>query len=134
MEYTVKTGFENMDLAWVIKALQGTYWADDRSDEIIEKSMKNSLCFGVFEGEKQIGFCRVISDYATTYYFCDAIIEESCRGKGVGSIMLNAVVTDHRFKDLRGILGTKDAHGFYEHFGFEKNDKLFMQRWTKVFK
>ena len=134
MGYTVKTGFENMDLNWVVDALHGTYWADDRRAETIEKSMRNSLCFGVFEGETQVGFCRVISDYATTYYFCDAIIEESCRGKGVGSIMLNAVVTDPRFSDLRGNLGTKDAHGFYEHFGFEKNDKLFMQRWTKVFK
>jgi N-acetylglutamate synthase-like GNAT family acetyltransferase len=134
MSYTVKTGFENMDLQWVVSALQSTYWADDRPAEIIEKSMKNSECFGVFEGDKQIGFCRVISDYATTYYFCDAIIDESCRGKGIGSIMLKAVTEDSRFTSLRGILGTKDAHGFYEKFGFEKNDKLFMQRWTKVFK
>ena len=134
MGYTVKTGFENMDLQWVTKALQSTYWADDRSDETIEKSMRNSECFGVFDGEKQVGFCRVISDYATTYYFCDAIIDESCRKQGIGSIMLKAVTEDSRFTSLRGILGTKDAHGFYEKFGFEKNDKLFMQRWTKVFK
>ena len=132
--YEVKTGFENMDLSWVTKALQSTYWADDRSDEVIEKSLRNSHCFGIFDGERQVGFCRVITDYATTYYLCDVIIEESLRGKGVGSILINAVVQDPVYNNLRGILGTKDAHGFYSHFGFEKNDKLFMQRWTKVFK
>ena len=90
MSYTVKTGFENMDLSWVVKNLQATYWADDRSAETIEKSMKNSQCFGVFDGEKQLAFCRVITDYATTYYFCDAIVDPSCRKSGIGSIMLNA--------------------------------------------
>ncbi|MBR2504128.1 MAG: GNAT family N-acetyltransferase [Oscillospiraceae bacterium] len=133
MSYTVKTGFENMDVQWVIKALQSTYWADDRSDETIEKSMKNSWCFGVFEGDRQIGFCRVITDYATTFYLCDVIVEENLRKSGAGSAMMEAVISNPQLADLRGILGTKDAHGFYEKFGFEKNDKLFMQRWTKVF-
>ena len=133
MNYTVKTCFENMDIKWVTGALQKTYWADDRSDETIEKSMRNSYCYGVFEGDKQIAFCRLITDFATTYYLCDAVVDENCRGKGIGSIMLNAIVADERFKNLRGILGTKDAHSFYERFGFEKNEKLFMQRWTKVF-
>ena len=133
MSYTVKTGFENMDVQWVIKALQSTYWADDRSDETIEKSMKNSWCFGAFEGDRQIGFCRVITDYATTFYLCDVIVEENLRKSGAGSAMMEAVIGNPQLADLRGILGTKDAHGFYEKFGFEKNDKLFMQRWTKVF-
>lgn len=133
MSYTVKAGFENMDVQWVIKALQSTYWADDRSDETIEKSMKNSWCFGVFEGDRQIGFCRVITDYATTFYLCDVIVEENLRKSGAGSAMMEAVISNPQLADLRGILGTKDAHGFYEKFGFEKNDKLFMQRWTKVF-
>lgn len=132
--YDVKTGFENMDVDWVVNALQNTYWADDRSRETIIKSMENSVCFGVFCDNKQIGFCRVITDYATTYYLCDVIIEEDCRGKGIGGILVEKVVKDERFDSLRGILGTKDAHGFYSKFGFEKNDKLFMQRWTKVFK
>lgn len=130
--YQLKTGFENMDVDWVVENLQSTYWADDRSRETIIKSMKNSSCFGVFDGEHQIGFCRVITDFATTYYFCDAIVEQSYRGKGIGSILLNHITQDDLYKNLRGILGTKDAHGFYEHFGFEKNDKLFMQRWSKV--
>ena len=121
-----------MDVDWVVENLQSTYWADDRSRETIIKSMKNSSCFGVFDEEHQIGFCRVITDFATTYYFCDAIVEQSYRRKGIGSILLNHITQDDLYKNLRGILGTKDAHGFYEHFGFEKNDKLFMQRWSKV--
>jgi len=134
MSYTVKSGFENMDVQWITKTLQSTYWADDRSDEVIEKSLKNSFCYGVFDGEKQVACCRIITDYATTFYLCDVVVEENLRKSGVGSIMIEAVVNDPQFSSLRGILGTKDAHGFYEKFGFEKNDKLFMQRWTKVFR
>ncbi len=130
--YQLKTGFENMDIDWVVNNLQTTYWADDRSKETIIKSMENSCCFGVFDGEHQIGFCRIITDFATTYYFCDAIVEENYRGKGIGSILLNYITQHDLYKNLRGILGTKDAHGFYEHFGFKKNDKLFMQRWSKI--
>ena len=134
MSYTVKSGFENMDVQWITKTLQSTYWADDRSDEVIEKSLKNSFCYGVFDGEKQVACCRIITDYATTLYLCDVVVEEHLRKSGVGSIMMEAGVNDPQFSSLRGILGTKDAHGFYEKFGFEKNDKLFMQRWTKVFR
>ena len=134
MAYTVKTGFENMDLQWVIKTLQSTYWADDRSDEIIEKSLKNSFCYGVFDGDKQVACCRIITDYATTFYLCDVVVESNLRNSGVGSILMEAVISNPQFANLRGILGTKDAHGFYEKFGFEKNNTLFMQRWTKVFK
>ena len=134
MAYTVKTGFENMDLQWVIKTLQSTYWADDRSDEIIEKSLKNSFCYGIFDGDKQVACCRIITDYATTFYLCDVVVESNLRNSGVGSILMEAVISNPQFANLRGILGTKDAHGFYEKFGFEKNNTLFMQRWTKVFK
>ena len=134
MRYAIKTGFDNMDLQWVTKTLQATYWADDRSDETIEKSMRNSCCYGIFDADRQIAFCRVITDFATTYYLCDVIVEESLRKIGIGSILINSVTSAPQFASLRGILGTKDAHRFYEKFVFEKNDKLFMQRWTKVFK
>ena len=134
MAYTVKSGFENMDVNWITKTLQSTYWADDRSDQTIETSLKNSCCFGVFDDDRQVACCRVITDYATTFYLCDVVVEESLRKSGVGSLLIEAVVSHPQFASLRGILGTKDAHGFYEKFGFEKNDQLFMQRWTKVFK
>ncbi|MEG0020789.1 MAG: GNAT family N-acetyltransferase [Oscillospiraceae bacterium] len=133
MNITVKKGFDEMNLPKVTALLQSTYWADDRSKEQIEKSMKNSICVGAFNEEKeQIGFARVITDHATTYYLCDVIVATEYRGHNVGSALLTAIVEDEELKDLRGILGTKDAHGFYANFGFEKNEKLFMQRWTKV--
>ena len=77
---------------------------------------------GVFDGEKQVACCRIITDYATTFYLCDVVVEESLRKSGVGSIMMEAVVNDPQFANLRGILGTKDAHSFYEKFGFKKDD------------
>ncbi|MEG2082605.1 MAG: GNAT family N-acetyltransferase [Oscillospiraceae bacterium] len=97
-KFTVKKGFENMDVG---------------------------------KGE-QVGFARVITDCYTTYYLCDVIVEDGHRGNNIGTLLLKRIVEDEMLKDLRGILGTKDAHGFYSNFGFEKNEKLFMQRWTKV--
>lgn len=129
----VLVGFERMDCDKVVKLLQATYWADDRSRETIITSMKNSECFGVFDGEVQVGFARVITDYSTTYYLCDVIFEEEYRNKKLGSMLMEVIVNDVRFKSLRGILGTKDAHDFYKKFGFDKNEKLFMQRWEKKF-
>ncbi|MEG0020264.1 MAG: GNAT family N-acetyltransferase, partial [Oscillospiraceae bacterium] len=128
-KFIVKKGFENMDVGKVTKLLQGTYWADDRSNETIETSMKNSICFGAFDAKgEQVGFARVITDCCTSYYLCDVIVEDGHRGNNIGTLLLKRIVEDEMLKNLRGILGTKDAHGFYSNFGFEKNEKLFMQR------
>ena len=99
-----------------------SYWAKGRSREKIEKSIENSLCFGVFTGKnQQVGFARVLSDYAVFAWIMDVFIIEDFRGKGLGK-MLMAAITGHT--DLQGLerwgLGTKDAHGLYEQFGFRK--------------
>lgn len=134
-EIIIKKGLENMDIPAATKLIQSTYWADDRTDETILTSMKNSICYGAFEvnSGKQIGFARVITDYSTTFYLCDVIIEEQYRGKKVGTLLVGTITEDNAIKNLRGILGTRDAFTFYEKFGFIKKD-IFMQRWAKVFK
>ena len=124
MKYSIVDGTEKMNLDEVIRLLRMTYWADKRSDLQIEKSMQNSSCYGVRldDGNKLVGFARVISDFATTYYLCDVVIDEAYRGRGLGTALVSYVVGLPQYAGLRGILITRDAHALYRKFGFEVLD------------
>lgn len=128
MAIVVKIGLEHMDTDKVTALLRGTYWAGERSAETIRRSMEHSLCFGAFrEDGAQVGFARVITDYATSYYLCDVVVDPDCRGAGVGSALLTAVTEHPALRPLRGILATRDAHPFYKKFGFVDGSPMFMQ-------
>ena len=122
MNYTFIDGADQIDPEEVQRLLKTTYWAANRSLETIKASMRHSSCHGVFpEGENRlIGFARVITDYATTYYLCDVIIDPAYRHQGLGKALVSHVVS--QFATLRGLLLTRDAHGLYAHFGFERAD------------
>lgn len=104
----------------VERLLKQTYWASQRTKEVIQKSIDNSLCYGVFNSENEtlIGFARAVTDYATMFYLADVIVDEAYQGKGIGKFLVDTVVNDDKIKGLRGILLTKDAHKLYERFGF----------------
>ena len=121
MNYRIINGADEMNILEVAALLKTTYWANKRSLETIEKSMRNSSCYGVYldEGKKLVGFARVISDDATTYYLCDVIIDPAYRGRGLGKALVSHIVSLPEYAGLRGLLLTKDAHGLYEQFGFE---------------
>ena len=121
MEYKIIEGFENISSKAVRRLLKMTYWAEKRSLELIEKSMRNSSCYGIVskEEDKLIGFARVISDYATTYYLCDVIIDPEYRQQGLGKALVSHIVSLPEYASLRGFLITQTAHGLYEKFGFE---------------
>ena len=125
----IRRGWEHMDSAAVTDWLHHTYWAADRPDAVIRRSMEHSLCFGVFDREsgRQLAFARVITDCATAYYLCDVVVAPDCRGQGLGGLLLSAVTEDGELSGLRGILATRDAHDFYRKFGFEDGSPLFMQ-------
>ena len=103
------------------RLLKMTYWADRRSTETIEKSMRNSACFGIRSDEdgKLIGFARVVTDYVTTWYLCDVIIDPDYRHAGLGKALVSHIASLPEYAGLRGILLTRDAHGLYEKYGFE---------------
>lgn len=122
MDYLLKTGFTNMQVDDIYNLLQTSYWAQDRSKEAIIKAMENSLCFGVFAGEKQIAFARVITDYVTTYYACDIIVDGAYRGQGIGKELVGYLVAYPALRSLKGILATRDAHELYRQFGFQNAD------------
>ena len=98
------------------------------SRETIKKSIENSIVFGAYENDRFVGMARVITDFATTFYIADVIVDEKYRGKGIGKKLVSTIISDNRFSTLLGILVTRDAHGLYEHFGFVKDSERAMTR------
>ena len=98
---------------------QESYWAQGIPKEIVARAINHSLCFGVYDGNHQIGFARVISDYATYAYLSDVYILEGYRGKGLSKWLMECIMAHLNLQKLRRFsLATKDAHGLYERFGF----------------
>lgn len=122
MDYRIIEGREDMDVQDVARLLKMTYWAADRSIEQIERSMRHSACYGVVVDDRLVGFARVISDYATTYYLCDVVIDPACRGQGLGKALVGHIEALPVYQGLRGMLITRDAHGLYRQFGYETLD------------
>ena len=114
----------------VQELLKQSYWAEKRSLENIRISMEHSILYGVFEKEtgKQVAFARVFTDYATTWYLCDVIVDEAHRGRGIGKMMINHITSDPRLKDVFGMLLTRDAHGLYSQYGFKPKEGIYMGR------
>ena len=120
MNHTIVEGRENLPLEDVVRLLKTTYWAKNRTPEQIETSMRHSACYGVrLEDGRLVGFARVITDRATTYYLCDVVIDEALRGQGLGTALVAHIVALPEYAGLRGLLLTRDAHDLYRKFGYE---------------
>ena len=132
-KYYIKTGKENMQIEAVKKLLEKSYWAKNRTIETIEKSMEHSLCFGAFleENNEQIGFARVITDFATMYYICDVIVSPENRVNGIGKRIVEVILSSKEIAGLGGILATTDAHELYRKYGFEEGGNSFMRKRRK---
>lgn len=130
LAYEIITDSAKMSADAVQHLLQQSYWAANRTADVIQKSMAHSLCFGVLDTKSGtlIGFARAITDFTTMFYLCDVIVEEAYRGKGVGTALLEAVVQDVRLQGKHGVLLTGDAHKFYEKFGFRTETKQAMTK------
>lgn len=128
MRYRILDGREKMDIQDIIRLLKSTYWADRRSEEQIGRSVLNSSCYGVYleEEEKLVGFARVISDYATTYYLCDVVIDQDYRSRGLGTALVSYIESLPLYRGLRGVLITRDAHSLYRKLGYEVLDGRVM--------
>lgn len=108
-----------LDLDAICDFLSRAYWAEKRPREVIEKSIRFSLNFGVYDGNRQVGFARVITDYATFAYLCDVFIHEEYRGHALGKWLMESILAHPNVQGLRRwSLATRDAHGLYKQFGF----------------
>lgn len=129
-DYTISTDRGRLDINVVHDFLaNSSYWARGIPRETVERSINSSLCFGVFHGENQVGFARVISDYATWAVLVDVFIVEGHRGRGLSKRLMSVIKSHPDLQGLRTwVLATKDAHGLYSQFGFAplKNPEMFM--------
>jgi GNAT superfamily N-acetyltransferase len=119
-DFLISTDRERLDLDVVHGFLTNSYWAKGISREIVARSIEHSLCFGIYDAKgSQVGFARVISDYATYAYLGDVFVIESHRGRGLSKWLIECVVKHPQLRGLRRwTLLTRDAHGLYEQFGF----------------
>ena len=120
-----------VDATLVTKFLATSYWAKGISREVVERSLRGSLCFSLLDDGQQVGFARVVSDRATFAFLADVFVLPSHRGRGLGKWLVQCVVDHPELQGLRRwMLGTADAHGLYEKFGFTpvKRPEIFMER------
>jgi ribosomal protein S18 acetylase RimI-like enzyme len=129
MDVTITTAPERLDVDAIHAFLTRSYWAEGVTRERVATSLEGSLCFGLFDDERQIGFARVVTDRVTFGYLCDVYVLEEHRGRGLGKRLVEAVRAHPELRELRRLLlKTRDAHGLYEQFGFERVDgRDFMQ-------
>ena len=129
--FLISTDTSKLDVTSIHQYLSAeSYWAQGIPINIVKQSITNSLCFGVYENTKQIGFARMISDFATFAYLADVYILSNYRGQGLSKWLMQFIMKHPDMQGLRRyMLATKDAHGLYAQFGFIQipNPETLMQ-------
>jgi GNAT superfamily N-acetyltransferase len=116
---TISNDPARIDRALVHAFLSDSYWAAGIPREIVDRSIENALCFGVYDENRQVGFARVISDFATFAYLADVFVLPSHRGRGLAKWLMEAILGHPKLQGLRRwMLATRDAHGLYRQVGF----------------
>lgn len=108
-----------IDRKCVYQWMKESYWADERTQDVIDQSIENSDCWSAFEDGVMVGFARVITDRATFAWLCDVFVGEEFRGRGISTALMDAIMGCEEYATVRWMLGTRDAHGLYEKYGFE---------------
>jgi GNAT superfamily N-acetyltransferase len=121
-DYEISTDKTRLDLEMIHDFLANrSYWSAGVPFSVVEKSIENSLCFGVYDKGRQVGFGRVVTDFATIAYVGDIFILEHYRGRGLGKKLIKTIMDHPELQGLRlWLLGTKDAHDLYRKYGFQK--------------
>lgn len=122
--FGISTNRELLDINFIHQSLRQTYWAEAIPLDIVKKSLIHSLCFGLYKQQQQVGFARVITDYATTAYLADVFIDPAYRGRGLSKWLMEVIMSHPELQGMRTWqLATSDAHGLYAKFGFAASDK-----------
>jgi len=117
--FTISTDAKRLDLDVIYEYLKHCYWAEGIPRQVVQRSIGGSLCFGVFAGAAQVGFARVITDYATYAYLADVFVLESHRGRGLAKWLMECILAHPELQSLRRwSLVTRDAHSLYARYGF----------------
>jgi N-acetylglutamate synthase-like GNAT family acetyltransferase len=129
--FLISTDRARHDLDAVHALLRATHWAKDMSRDVLNLAFEHSLCFGLFDGERQVGFARLITDYCTYAYLTDVVIAAEYRGRGLGKWLMEAMLAHPDLNGMRRIaLLTLDAERLYEQFGFatDTGKLIYMER------
>jgi uncharacterized protein len=124
-EYIVSTDRSRLDFSLVHRFLsERSYWAQGVTEAALQRAIDHSFCFGVYRGRSQIGFARVTSDLSRIAYLADVFVLEPVRGQGLGTWLVECLLAYPDLQDIKmWLLGTRDAHPFYERFGFRRSDR-----------
>ena len=118
---TVSTDKSKLDVPFIQHFLKDIYWAAGRTIAEVQTTIAHSFCFGIYLGDKQIGFARVITDYVVFAYVMDVFITEEYRGKGYSSLLFDNMMNEPQLKNIQiWRLATTDAHFLYQKFGFKE--------------
>jgi N-acetylglutamate synthase-like GNAT family acetyltransferase len=129
--YSISTDKTKLDIKTIHEFLSHSYWAENIPVDTVQRSIEGSLCFGVFDGEKQIGFARMITDKATFAYLADVFIIDAYRGRGLSKWLMEVIMTYSKLQGLRRImLATRDAHDLYKQYGFSSLTNT--DRWMQI--
>ncbi len=122
MTVEVSTDKARLDFETIYRFLsEDSYWAKGIARDVVERSIENAVCFGAYDGAKQVGFARVITDFATFAYVGDVFVLPSHRGQGVSKAIMAAIREHPKLQRLRRWhLVTHDAQGLYAQFGFRE--------------
>jgi GNAT superfamily N-acetyltransferase len=132
-QFTISTDPARLDVDAICDFLTRAYWANTRPRQRTERALQNSLVFGVYDGDRQIGLARVVSDYAIFAYLCDVFIHEDYRSHGLGKWLIQTILEHPDLRDMRRwLLVTSDAHGLYKQFGFTSMEDP--ERWMQMFR
>ncbi len=126
--FSISNDRNRLDLDFIVEALQSTYWAEHRSRETIRQSIERSLCFGLYENDQQVGFARVVTDGCTFSWIGDVVIAAEYRGRGLGTWLMECLIAHPEVAPTMQLLATRDAHGLYEKFGFNRREVMSRPR------
>jgi GNAT superfamily N-acetyltransferase len=130
-DYLVSTDPSRLDIRRIHAFLTTSYWSPGVSLDRVARAIGHSLPFGLYAGDEQVGFARVVTDTATLAYIADVYVEGAHRGCGLGKLLMRAVMAHPALQDIRRwSLGTRDAHGLYRQFGF--GPVRSPERWMEI--
>jgi predicted GNAT family N-acyltransferase len=127
-EYKFSDNKKLISIDEVCDLLGNSYWANNQKKETTTKAIENSICIGIYLGDKLVGFARIVTDYATVYWLSDVIIDTQHRKNGLGKKLIEIITKMRELDGLFGILATRDAHGLYEKYGFKRVGEKYMRR------
>ena len=117
---SVSADKNKLDIPFILSELKQVSWLAPKTQDEVQIVIDASFCFGIYLNDKQIGFCRIITDYVVFAYVMDVFIKAEQRGKGYASQLINAMLLDPKLKDVKlWRLATSEAHFLYKKFGFD---------------